>query len=250
MTEIHNIELLAEIGVALLLFALGIEFSLKKLETVRKIALLGTPIQLLLSIALGWESDTLPILTVPAVFDAELIVKRARHLNPQLSIIARAAHLSEMEQLRALGAQDVVQPESEAALEIVRQALLHLDMPLLEIQRFTDAVRKELYEPRYNLQTDASLLQRLRRAAKSMEIEWISFSDDSPLIGKSAAQARIRRQTGASIVTMLRGEEITPNPGPEMTFRQGDVLAVLGTAAQRAKFRVLMKTGDAHPAQT
>jgi hypothetical protein len=30
VTEIHNIELLAEIGVALLLFALGIEFSLKK----------------------------------------------------------------------------------------------------------------------------------------------------------------------------------------------------------------------------
>jgi len=40
VTEIHNIELLAEIGVALLLFALGIEFSLKKLQPVRRIALL------------------------------------------------------------------------------------------------------------------------------------------------------------------------------------------------------------------
>ena len=30
VTEIHDIELLAEIGVALLLFALGIEFSLKE----------------------------------------------------------------------------------------------------------------------------------------------------------------------------------------------------------------------------
>lgn len=54
VTEIHNIELLAEIGVALLLFALGIEFSLKKLQSVRGIALLGTPIQLLLSMALGY----------------------------------------------------------------------------------------------------------------------------------------------------------------------------------------------------
>ena len=40
ITEVHNIELLAEIGVALLLFALGLEFSLKELKPVRYIALL------------------------------------------------------------------------------------------------------------------------------------------------------------------------------------------------------------------
>jgi monovalent cation:H+ antiporter-2, CPA2 family len=63
VSEVHNIELLAEIGVALLLFALGLEFSLKKLKPVRSIALFGTPIQMGLTIAfgfaigrwLGWE---------------------------------------------------------------------------------------------------------------------------------------------------------------------------------------------------
>jgi len=53
VSNVHDIELLAEIGVALLLFALGIEFSLKKLKPVRKIALIGTPIQMLLTIGLG-----------------------------------------------------------------------------------------------------------------------------------------------------------------------------------------------------
>jgi len=58
----HDIELLAEIGVVLLLFALGIEFSLKELRPVRNVALLGTSIQILLTVgaaagvglALGW----------------------------------------------------------------------------------------------------------------------------------------------------------------------------------------------------
>lgn len=50
----HDIELLAEIGVALLLFALGLEFSLKELRPVRTIALIGTPIQITLSMALGF----------------------------------------------------------------------------------------------------------------------------------------------------------------------------------------------------
>ncbi len=49
----HDIELLAEIGVALLLFALGIEFSLKELRPVRKIALIGTPIQLVVILGAG-----------------------------------------------------------------------------------------------------------------------------------------------------------------------------------------------------
>ncbi|MGE4554088.1 MAG: cation:proton antiporter, partial [Desulfovibrionaceae bacterium] len=48
----HEIELLAEIGVALLLFALGLEFSLKDLRPVRAVALIGTPIQIALVMAL------------------------------------------------------------------------------------------------------------------------------------------------------------------------------------------------------
>lgn len=54
VSNIREIELLAEIGVALLLFALGLEFSLKRLKPVRAVALIGTPIQILLTIGLGF----------------------------------------------------------------------------------------------------------------------------------------------------------------------------------------------------
>lgn len=54
VSEVHNIEKLAEIGVALLLFALGLEFSLRDLKPVRNIALIGTPIQIVLTTAFGF----------------------------------------------------------------------------------------------------------------------------------------------------------------------------------------------------
>ena len=54
VSNIHEIEKLAEIGVALLLFALGLEFSLKDLKPVKKVALVGTPIQIILTIGLGF----------------------------------------------------------------------------------------------------------------------------------------------------------------------------------------------------
>jgi len=73
VSNIHDIELLAEIGVALLLFALGLEFSLKDLKAVRMIALIGTPIQIILTISLGfgigfiWDWDWKTSLWVGAI---------------------------------------------------------------------------------------------------------------------------------------------------------------------------------------
>ncbi|WP_281492016.1 cation:proton antiporter [Desulfosarcina cetonica] len=46
--------MLAEIGIALLLFALGLEFSLKDLKPVKMVALVGTPIQMALTVGLGF----------------------------------------------------------------------------------------------------------------------------------------------------------------------------------------------------
>lgn len=54
VSDVHEIEKLAEIGVALLLFALGLEFSFKDLKPVKWVALGGTPIQMLLTIGLGY----------------------------------------------------------------------------------------------------------------------------------------------------------------------------------------------------
>lgn len=54
VAEIHDIELLSEIGVALLLFALGLEFNLSKLAKVKWIALIGTPIQLAVTAGVGY----------------------------------------------------------------------------------------------------------------------------------------------------------------------------------------------------
>ncbi len=53
ISDPHEIELLAEIGVALLLFAIGIEFSLKELRAVRRVAIFGTAVQMSLTLGFG-----------------------------------------------------------------------------------------------------------------------------------------------------------------------------------------------------
>jgi monovalent cation:H+ antiporter-2, CPA2 family len=51
--NVHDIEQLAELGVALLLFALGLELSFRELAPVRTVALAGGALQIILTIALG-----------------------------------------------------------------------------------------------------------------------------------------------------------------------------------------------------
>lgn len=53
VVQVRDLELLAEIGVAMLLFSLGLEISLRDLGPVRRVSLIGGPIQILLSGLLG-----------------------------------------------------------------------------------------------------------------------------------------------------------------------------------------------------
>jgi monovalent cation:H+ antiporter-2, CPA2 family len=53
VSDFHTFELLAEIGVILLMFSIGIEFSLTDLLRVKWVAILGGPLGILLSSALG-----------------------------------------------------------------------------------------------------------------------------------------------------------------------------------------------------
>jgi len=58
VTGVHQIEFLAEIGVALLLFALGLELSISSLKPVRAIALIGGPLQIAITTAFGYILGT------------------------------------------------------------------------------------------------------------------------------------------------------------------------------------------------
>src|SRR5580765_3225661 len=51
--DVHIFETMAEVGVILLMFSVGIEFSVPELLKVKWVALLGSPIGILLSVAIG-----------------------------------------------------------------------------------------------------------------------------------------------------------------------------------------------------
>src|SRR3989442_4525951 len=59
ISDVHTFELFAEIGIVLLMFSIGIEFSLRDLLRVRWVALIGGPLGILLSVLLGLGAGAL-----------------------------------------------------------------------------------------------------------------------------------------------------------------------------------------------
>ena len=190
------------------------------------------------------------ILTVPSVTVAQAIVIRVHQLAPTLPIVARAEEgVEHMERLHRLGVAEVVQPHFEAGLEIVRQALLALDVPATDIQQYTDTVREELYAPLYQTPAGAPTLTHLRRATHLMDLLWVDVAETSGLVGQTIQERRIRSTTGASVVAVIRDGTVVLNPEATYRFAAGDLVGVLGHGEQRRAFQRLAQGAQPPPAE-
>src|ERR1700756_442749 len=56
VSDVHTFEIFAEVGVVLLMFSIGVEFSIPELMRVKRVAMVGGPIGILLMLgaAVGW----------------------------------------------------------------------------------------------------------------------------------------------------------------------------------------------------
>ncbi len=176
------------------------------------------------------------LLTVPSVVVSQSIADRIRHLNPKLHIVARAINLEHTEELRQRGVYEVVQPEFEASLEFTRQALLHLNISIKEIQQINDAVRREMYAPLYESNYSYRTISQLQSACNLIDLNWVTIDEGSPVIGQSIRELQIRKRTGVSVVAVLRDGDLLMNPDPDFRFQPEDLIGVVSEPQQLDSF--------------
>lgn len=177
------------------------------------------------------------LLAVAAGFSENLtVIRSARELHPDLPIVTRADSDDEVKMLHGYKIYEVVQPKLEASLEIIRQALLKMEVPAAEIQNYSDKVRLDHYRPLLEARSDYQLLSRMRSFVGLAELHWVLIPNDSPLKELTLKESRIRSETGVSIVGVMRDGCFISNPGPEFKLAAGDMLAAIGTLEQNQVF--------------
>lgn len=70
---------------------------------------------------------------------------------------------------------------------------------------------------------------------QSQTIDLLQVRPDSPMAGRSISDLKLRTRTGVTIISIERGKQILRNPSLSEKLQAGDLLAVLGTAEERAK---------------
>lgn len=180
----------------------------------------------------GLEHARALVITVPDEATAEVVVATARTLAPKLPVIARAGTQKGVSRLAALGAQDVIHPELEGGLEIVRHMLLRLGLPPVQVQKYTDVVRRDHYDIAVSTPEEYRLLEQLTYALRGLELVWHQVGEGSPLVNQTVAGVGIRDRSGASIIAVLRGEHVIANPKSAFQFESGDVIGLIGEESQ------------------
>jgi TrkA domain protein len=105
-------------------------------------------------------------------------------------------------------------------------------------EREADALAQILGAPRM-VESYADLTKEIPGLdAGQVEIGPHSLFADRPL-----GDTKARTRTGASIVAIVRGDEVLASPGPEQVLQAGDVLVVIGTADGIAAVRHLVELG-------
>jgi len=95
----------------------------------------------------GVERARTLALATPDPVSAQAAIRQARRLNPQIRIIARASGGTERESLREIGADEVIQPEFEVGMELVRRVLRWHGLSIRETTALVTRRRATFYGP-------------------------------------------------------------------------------------------------------
>ncbi|HZD06203.1 MAG TPA: TrkA C-terminal domain-containing protein, partial [Longimicrobiales bacterium] len=142
-------------------------------------------------------------------------VQAVHRLAPRTVIVARARYVADVQALLQAGATEAVAQEFEASVEVIKRVMKGLGAA-------------------------AALPGRL---PVGLEIRTLPVHEGDWIAGRSLADARLRPRTGATVLSVSRGEATAVNPGPEDVIVAGDVLCLVGDDRQLERARALVGGG-------
>jgi CPA2 family monovalent cation:H+ antiporter-2 len=171
------------------------------------------------------------ILALPDPATSLLVVEHAKAINPALEVVVRVQRTEDMAAFRALGVTEVLQPEFEAAIAMIRSALARLDWPPHVVHAHLARLRHSGFEGLHADQDDG-YLEDMMAPPVGAETAWFNLPSGSAIAGMSLGQADLPGRTGVRVLVHKRLEAQCVHPDDGCRLEAGDSLLVLGTPEQ------------------
>lgn len=180
------------------------------------------------------EEARIVVIAISDAAASRRVVAQARQMNPSLHIIVRTRYILEMEPLYKIGANEVIPEEFETSIEIFSRVLRNFMIPVDQIDHCVTEIRRGSYDMFRTLSRRHSHAVGIAGYLSGAEIGSFRVKKGSPLEGESLSHGTLRNRSGATLLVIKRGDEVTPNPDPVWVLQEGDIVLLLGTPEQMA----------------
>ena len=182
------------------------------------------------------------VIAIRGEASAEMIAREARSYSADLRIVARADNDDAVVSLVEAGANEVVRPELEGGIELMRHTLLDLGYRSRQIQNYANDLRESGYEAL----ADGARAQRrlafdrLMASMRDVDLHWVRVGAESAVAGKSLRELDLRASTGVNAVAMRHGESIELFLDGSTVLNPGDSVGFMGTSEGLDKVEALL----------
>jgi len=214
----------------------GIPYTVLEMnaDTVRKMKKKGEPIyygdgtstEILHKI--GIHGAKVLVIAISDAAATRRIVQIARHENRSLYIIVRTRYLAEVDDLRKLGANEVIPEEFETSIVIFSRVLHHYNLPKNVITDYIDNIRNDSYRILRTIELPIKHLAERSEFLEGLDTETHLIKDTSRVDGHSLKEINLRVETGVTIIAVKRAEKIYHNPSADFILKAGDIILLIG----------------------
>jgi CPA2 family monovalent cation:H+ antiporter-2 len=178
--------------------------------------------------AVGVERARVLVIAIPEPSSVRAAVGRAKAKNAGVYVIVRTRFVSEVDDLRKLGADEVIPEEFETSVEIFSRVLARYQVPDNVISRCVDHIRDGMYHMLRAPSVRSDWASLSSAVGRGVQTRTVLLDDDSVGVGKSLVDLGIRQRTGVLVVAIHREGDTLVNPSPDTALRKGDTLLLLG----------------------
>ncbi|KYH26485.1 TrkA-C domain protein [Halalkalicoccus paucihalophilus] len=72
-------------------------------------------------------------------------------------------------------------------------------------------------------------------------LEWYTLNGETPVVGETLEEARVRERTGSTVIAVERGEECIASPEADFTLEEGDIVIAVGTRENQRDLEELLE---------
>ncbi|MCX7990826.1 MAG: cation:proton antiporter [Proteobacteria bacterium] len=186
----------------------------------------GTSIEVLKHLGIDKARAVVVAISDPSA--TRRIVSIIRKENNSVYILVRTRYVAEIEDLKKLGATEVIPEEFETSIELSARVLKYYHFPTNVILDMAEKLRKDSYKVLRKTNVPKHSLYDHSFALKELEIDSYLVTNRCSLLDRSIKELEIRKKTNVTIIAIKRDENLIVNPNPDFRFSENDLVIFVG----------------------